>query len=155
MSPPQETSEQRMDLAIKIAEVGISLGQSPFGAAIFDDRGTPIAITHNVVKSNTDPSAHAEVIAIRTACAKLGQANLRGYQLVSTCEPCPMCAATIVFSGIRSIVFGASVEDAKKAGFDELQLASKLIFDEASEPIEVYGGVQIERCVRLFKQSRR
>ncbi|MCC9601743.1 nucleoside deaminase [Stieleria sp. JC731] len=150
-----ERVEDRMLLAIKAAEIGIALGQSPFGAAIFSEDGKPLAIVHNQVKSLVDPSGHAEVIAIRTACAKLGQGDLSGYQLVSTCEPCPMCASTIVFAGIRNVVFGADVSDAKQAGFGLLQIPSKIIFDQLDPPMDIVGGVSAELCRQLFSKNNR
>ncbi|OYP28893.1 nucleoside deaminase [Rhodopirellula sp. MGV] len=148
-----ENAEWRMKFAIQAAEIGIALGQSPFGAAIFSENGDALAIVHNRVKSDIDPSGHAEVIAIRTACAKLGQTSLAGCELVSTCEPCPMCASAIVFSGIRSVVFGASVQDAKRAGFDQLQLPATLIFDECPEMFQLRGGILVNQCVQLFERN--
>lgn len=88
----------------------------PFGAVIVRD-GQVIAADHNHVTSRNDPTAHAEVSAIRQACTKLGTWSLKGCEIYSSCEPCPMCFAAIYWSGITKFYYGCRAEDAAKIGF--------------------------------------
>jgi tRNA(Arg) A34 adenosine deaminase TadA len=141
-----------MEIAVAAARHGIEAGQSPFGAAVFAANGTLIAVENNQVRAQTDPTAHAEVTAIRTACAKIGQKKLPGHWLYSTCEPCPMCAAAIAFAGIRHVAFGASVRDAIEAGYSLLQLPCRRVFNEIEDEMTIEEGVLVDRCVALFEQ---
>jgi len=100
----------------------------PFGAVIVkDDR--VIAEGTNCVTLVNDPTAHAEVIAIRKACAKLGLFELRDCDLYSSCEPCPMCLGAIYWARPARVYFGGTAADASKAGFDD-----SLIYDELRKP---------------------
>lgn len=153
MSDPLNTAsglEHRMQLAIQAAQIGLRIGQSPFGAAIFNPHGNLVVAAHNEVRAHVDPTAHAEVVAIRLACRKVGSKSLKGFWLFATCEPCPMCAAATVFAGIEQVVFGASVADARKAGFGELQEPCGTIFDVSALKPNVYPGVLYDDCVALF-----
>jgi len=139
-----------MRAAIVVAEAGIKQGQSPFGAAIYDAKGEPIVAEHNQVKALQEPTAHAEVAAIRSACEKIGQADLKGFWLFSTCEPCAMCAGAIVLAGIHNVVFGASVEVAKQSGFSTLQFPCRELFDRVGSEFVVYENILAEECRQLF-----
>lgn len=120
-----------IEMAIKIAEDGLAKGHGPFGAVIVKD-GEVLAKAANSVTLNHDPTAHAEVMAIREAANKLGTHNLEGCTIYTSCEPCPMCLGAIYWAGIQKVVFAASREDAAKAGFND-----KFIYDEiALEPPE-------------------
>jgi len=143
-----------MNVAIDSLRLGTSEGQSPFGAAIFRHDGVLVVAEHNQVKRLRDPSAHAEVMAIRAASHALQTSDLSEVCLVSTCEPCPMCTATIILAGIRCVVYGATVQDAIDAGFSELQIPSQPLFDRASFPIELTGEVCREECRELLLQYR-
>lgn len=151
---PEELAE-RMLVAIEMAERGIRADQSPFGAAVFDNKGELVIAEHNRVKELNDPSAHAEVMAIRSTCSHLGRRDLSGYWMFATCEPCPMCSAAIVFAGIRHVVFGASVVDAKAAGYTELQLPSSDTFDRVDDSIILHSGVEAANCRNLFSHRTR
>ncbi|MEM0321432.1 MAG: nucleoside deaminase, partial [Thermoprotei archaeon] len=97
--------------AIRIAQTGVEAGQFPFGAVIA--LGSRIAASaHNSVKASVDPTAHAEIVAIRKACTKLYTTSLEEATLYTTCEPCLMCLSACFWAGIRRIVFGASIADA-------------------------------------------
>lgn len=144
---------RRMEIAVAKAREGIRAGQSPFGAAIFSADGVLIAVAHNQVRDQCDPTAHAEVVAIRSACRKINRKDLHGFSIVSTCEPCPMCAAAIAFAGIREIAFGASVEDAKAAGYSLLQEPCREIFDRAGDEFHLHSELLRERCVELFRAA--
>ncbi|KAJ1288730.1 hypothetical protein BS78_02G110900 [Paspalum vaginatum] len=102
-----------VDEAYRAAECGDG---NPFGAVIV--RGDEeVASCHNLVRKDTDPSAHAEVTAIREACKKLGEINLSDCEIYASCQPCPMCLALIQLSKIKKVVYGAKAEVAAAAGF--------------------------------------
>jgi guanine deaminase len=102
----------------------------PFGTVIVKD-GKVIAEGWNKVTSTNDPTAHAEVTAIRGACATLGSFSLAGCDIYTSCEPCPMCLAAIYWARLDRIFFANSREDAAAIGFDDA-----LIYDEVSKPID-------------------
>ena len=110
--------------AIEIAEEGLVKGGGPFGAVITKD-GTVISECYNRVVLNNDPTAHAEILAIREAAGVTGSFDLHECTLYTTCEPCPMCLGAIYWSGIRKVVYAADRNDAEKAGFSD-----KLIYEE-------------------------
>jgi len=118
-----------MSRAIELAIENVRSGQGgPFGAVIVKD-GKVIAEGANSVTSTNDPTAHAEIVAIRKACAALGQFELRGCELYSSCEPCPMCLGAIYWARPMRVYFGSSAADAAKAGFDD-----SLIYNEIPQP---------------------
>jgi tRNA(Arg) A34 adenosine deaminase TadA len=102
----------------------------PFGAIIVKD-GTIIAEGWNRVTSTNDPTAHAEVTAIRAGCAALRTFSLAGCEIYTSCEPCPMCLAAIYWARLDRIFFANTREDAASIGFDDAQ-----IYEEVSKPIE-------------------
>jgi tRNA(Arg) A34 adenosine deaminase TadA len=102
----------------------------PFGAIVVRD-GKVVAEGWNRVTSTNDPTAHAEVTAIRDACEALGTFSLRGCDIYTSCEPCPMCLAAIYWARLDRIFFANSREDAAAIGFDDA-----LIYAEVSKPIE-------------------
>ena len=102
----------------------------PFGAVIVKD-GKVIAEGWNKVTSTNDPTAHAEVSAIRAACAKLGTFSLAGCDIYTSCEPCPMCLSAIYWARLDRIYFANSRQDAAAIGFDDA-----LIYDEVPKPID-------------------
>ena len=107
-----------MEMAINLSIENIDSGGGPFGAVIVRD-GEVIATGTNRVVPNSDPTAHAEVTAIRNACAKLGTFQLSGCTIYSSCEPCPMCLSAIYWAGINRICYGNTKEDAKAIDFDD------------------------------------
>ena len=104
--------------AIEIALDGIEKGGGPFGAVIAKN-GKIISESNNEVVNCTDPTAHAEILAIRRACTLLGTHDLTGYDLYASCEPCPMCLGAVYWSGIRRVFFASGRGDAAKAGFGD------------------------------------
>jgi guanine deaminase len=98
----------------------------PFGAVIVGPGGQTIAEGCNRVTSANDPTAHAEISAIRAACAALGTFKLEGCTLYTSCEPCPMCLAAAYWARVDGIVYGASRTDAAAAGFDDEFLYEEL-----------------------------
>ena len=108
-----------MEQAIALATENVTSGRGgPFGAVIVRE-GAVIATGANRVTELNDPTAHAEVTAIRNACAKLGTYQLQGCEIYSSCEPCPMCLAAIYWARCEAVYFGATAEDARDAGFDD------------------------------------
>ena len=105
-----------MELAIEEAKIAGRLGEIPVGALVINKNNEIIARGHNLNRSLHDPSAHAEIIAIRRACAKLQTDRLTGYSMYVTLEPCPMCASAIATSRISTLYYGAS--DPKSGGVE-------------------------------------
>ena len=89
----------------------------PFGAVIVDKKGKIISKAKNMVICKHDPTAHAEINAIRTACKKLKTHDLTGFVLYTSCYPCPMCLSAIIWSNIKTVYYGNTKEDADKIGF--------------------------------------
>ncbi|GAA2101247.1 nucleoside deaminase [Streptomyces albiaxialis] len=114
----RESERAWMERAIALATTSATSGGGPFGALIVKD-GRVVADAHNQVTANLDPSAHAEVNAIRAACQELGTFALDGCTLITSCEPCPMCLATSLWARIDRLVFAADRHDAAVAGFDD------------------------------------
>lgn len=115
--------------AIRLARKGMTTGQGgPFGAVIVKD-GQIIGQGCNRVTSTNDPTAHAEVVAIRDACQNLGAFQLEGCTLYASCEPCPMCLGAIYWARPARIVYGAFHFDAASAGFDD-----QFIYDQLAKP---------------------
>jgi len=121
--------KQLLQKAIKIAIEGISQGRGPFGAIITKDDKI-IAEGVNRVTLDADPTAHAEIVAIRTAAKALKTHNLEGCTLYASCEPCPVCLGAIYWARISRVIYAYNRHDAEKAGFSD-----KDIYDEiALEP---------------------
>lgn len=107
-------------LAIDLAKKGMTANEGgPFGAVVVNKDGEIIGQGNNMVTSTNDPTAHAEVVAIRDACNTISSFQLEGCTVYSSCEPCPMCLGAIYWSRPDRIVFASSREDAAKAGFDD------------------------------------
>ncbi len=118
-----------MTRAIQLSIENVLSGQGgPFGAVIVRD-GSIIAEGSNRVTATNDPTAHAEVVAIREACGKLGSFELKDCELYASCEPCPMCLGAIYWARLTRIYFGNSAADASKIGFDD-----SAIYHECAQP---------------------
>ena len=136
--------------AIEVAREGIAAGQSPFGAVIATHAGDVIHKANNTVHSSCDPTAHAEINAIRGACSKLGVIDLRGHVIGTTCEPCPMCAAAIHWAHLDAVVYGATIADARQAGFRELSLSCSTLYSQGESDVTIHAGVLQQQCRALF-----
>jgi guanine deaminase len=124
-----------MQMAIDLAVENVNTGQGgPFGAVIVR-AGEVIATGVNRVTTNHDPTAHAEICAIREACARLGDFQLVGCTMYTSCEPCPMCLAAIYWARCESIFFGATAAEAADAGFDDAFLYDELKRSHADRTI--------------------
>jgi len=107
-----------MARAIELAKEGVKKCGGPFGAVVVRN-GKVVAEAYNEVTSSNDPTAHAEVLAIRRACKKLKTFDLSGCEIYSSCEPCPMCLGAIYWARIKKLFYSATREDAHNAGFDD------------------------------------
>ena len=123
-----QSDEYFMQMAINLSIENVANGGGPFGAVIVRN-GEVIATGVNRVTANNDPTAHAEVSAIREACAKLGNFKLEGCTIYTSCEPCPMCLSAIYWAGISKIFYGNTKADAKAINFDD-----SFIYDEIALP---------------------
>ena len=103
-------SKEFMKLALQRAREGMAQGLSPYGACLVKE-GEVIACVHNVTRATMDPTAHAEIHALRDGCVKLQSLDLTGCEIYATCEPCPMCFTACHNAKVSSIVYGASLED--------------------------------------------
>ncbi len=120
--------------AVEIAAAGIENGGGPFGAVIVKD-GKIISECFNRVALDNDPTAHAEILAVREAAKTVGSFNLDGCTLYTTCEPCPMCLGAIYWSGIRKVVYASDRNDAEKAGFSDKMIYQEINLDPADRVI--------------------
>lgn len=118
------TKEELMRKAIELSIENVANGGGPFGAVIAKD-GEIIATGVNRVTSSCDPTAHAEVSAIRNAATTLGTFNLSGCEIYTSCEPCPMCLGAIYWARLDKMYYGNNKTDAKQIGFDD-----SFIYDE-------------------------
>lgn len=142
-----------MQAAIAEAADGLAAGEGgPFGAVVVRD-GVVIAGGHNQVVGLNDPSAHAEVQAIRAACRALGTFDLSGCEIYATCEPCPMCFAAIHWARLGRVVFGASRGDAAAIGFDDAAIYDVLA-GERAPAFAVTPGLEAQACLDLMRAWR-
>jgi len=114
--------------AVEIAGSGINNGGGPFGAVITKE-GKVIAGSNNRVVLDSDPTAHAEILAIREAARLTGTHILDGCVLYASCEPCPMCLGAIYWSGIKRVVYASDRHDAAAAGFDDEFIYNEISLD--------------------------
>lgn len=121
---------------LAMAMDGIEAGHGPFAALVVRD-GKVIGKGHNRVTLNNDPTAHAELEAIREACRQTGDFSLEGATLYVSCEPCPMCLAAAYWAHIERVVYAASSEDAAKAGFDDLFVREELVKPSAERRLSL------------------
>ncbi len=115
-----------MEEAIRLARINMEQDHGgPFGCVIVKD-GSIIASAHNEVLSTNDPTAHAEMVAIRRACQQLGHHQLQGCEIYTSCEPCPMCLGAIYWSRPDRVYYAATQKDAAGAGFDDAYIYSQM-----------------------------
>ena len=136
-----------MALALAEAEAAAGRGEVPIGAVITGPDGALLAVAGNRTRELNDPTAHAEMLAIREACAKLGSERLTGCDLYVTLEPCPMCAAAVSFARIRRLYYGAP--DPKGGGVEH----GARVFSQQTchHAPEIYAGLDEERAAALLK----
>jgi tRNA(Arg) A34 adenosine deaminase TadA len=144
------TDDHWMRLAIADTRAGIIQGQGPFGACIVR-AGRLVVVAHNITHATGDPTAHAEVTAIRNACTAVGTLDLRGCTLYSTCEPCPMCFAAGHWADLDQIIYGAGINDAVAFGFRELVIPAADMARLGGSRIRLRGGVCRDEAIELFR----
>jgi len=143
-----------MDLALVEAERARDLGEVPIGAVVVDSGGEVLARAGNRTLGLHDPTAHAELLAIRAACAKLGSERLSGCDLYVTLEPCAMCAAAISFARIRRLYFGAG--DPKGGAIEHgPRFFAQPTCHHAPEVVGGMGETKAATLLRVFFASRR
>ena len=137
-----------MGLAIEEAEKAYALAEVPVGAVLVDAAGRVLGRAHNLPVASGDPTAHAEILDIRTASASLGNYRLPGAALYVTLEPCPMCVGAMLHARVRRLVFGAWDPRSGAAGsvVDLTRVAS------FNHYIEVTGGVRADECSVILKK---
>jgi tRNA(adenine34) deaminase len=138
---------EMMRVALEQARKAVASGDIPVGAAIFNASGELISTGHNERELHNDPTAHAEVVAIRRAAEKLGDWHLTDHTLVVTLEPCAMCAGAIAQSRLQTVVFGAWDEKAGAVG----SMWDLLRDPRSTFRTEVRAGVLVDECAELIK----
>lgn len=143
------THEELLRTAIELSVRNVAEGGGPFGAVIARN-GEIIATGVNRVTPNHDPTAHAEVSAIREACSRLKTFDLSGCDIYTSCEPCPMCLGAIYWAHLDRMFYGNTKTDAKNIGFDD-----SFIYDELELPKEkrrlVYKNMLQEEAIKAFE----
>ncbi|MBU0761481.1 MAG: nucleoside deaminase [Candidatus Altiarchaeota archaeon] len=143
-----------MKLAIEKARDGIKRGQTPFGAAIARKNKSGgydvISVEHNEVWDKTDITEHAEINAIRKACARLGKVKLTNCIIASTTEPCPMCFSAIHWAGVKEIYYGTNISDAQKAKFSELTISNQQMKKLGKSPVKIHPDYMRKEAEKLF-----
>ncbi len=133
-----------MQMAIDLSVENVDNGGGPFGAVIVSPEGEVIATGVNRVTANNDPTAHAEVSAIRAACQKVHDFKLHGCTVYSSCEPCPMCLSALYWAGVKRICFGNTKADAKAIDFDD-----QFIYDQ----IELSREARSIKCDHFMRDQ--
>ncbi len=136
-----------MDFALQEARAAATRGEVPVGAVVVGPDGAVLARAGNRTRELDDPTAHAEVLAIRAACAAIGSERLTGHDLYVTLEPCPMCAGAISFARIRRLYYGAG--DPKSGG--TAHGARVFAHKQCHHAPEVYDGIAADEAESLLK----
>jgi tRNA(Arg) A34 adenosine deaminase TadA len=132
--------------AIRLSIEKMEAGEGgPFGAVVVRD-GEIVGRGWNRVTSTNDPTAHAEIVAIRDACARLNTFSLAGCEIHTSCEPCPMCLAAIYWARLDRIFYAATCEDATLAGFDDRPFYRELTLPPGSRSIPMIQDLREEAC---------
>lgn len=143
-----------MKIAKDIAKNGMTNNEGgPFGAVIVDKTGNIIAKGHNQVLKNNDPTAHAEVMAIRNACQILNTYDLSDYILYTSCEPCPMCLSAIIWANIKEIYYACNKNDAAEIGFRDDMIYEYLKGN--NKDLITLKQIDRDDCIELFEEYKK
>lgn len=138
--------------AINEARRTMTLGYGgPFGAAVVNKHGHIISVASNTVLRDHDPTAHAEINAIRLACAYLGTHDLSDCELYTTAQPCPMCLSATIWANIKKIHYGCTAEDAEAIGFRDQYIYDFIEGNCKDSDVAEMDVVEHDRCLELFK----
>ena len=127
----------------------------PFGAVITDENDKIISIASNTVLASKDPTAHAEINAIRLACQKLNKHDLEGCKLYTTCYPCPMCMGAIIWANIKEVYYGCNSIDAAKIGFKDDYIYEYIKNGCNNEKVLKLKQEGREECIKLFEEYKK
>jgi tRNA(Arg) A34 adenosine deaminase TadA len=141
--------EAMMHLALDEAQISLKEGNKGYGAVVALGQRI-LSRAHDTAVTQRDPSLHAEVNAVRQAVRVLGDANLSGAILFSTCEPCPMCSSLAVWANLTAIVYGASIDETARLGKMRIRVNAVDIVEKSPVMIEVIGGVLRKECLALY-----
>ena len=140
-----------MEIAKLNAEKGMKKQEGgPFGAVIIDLDGNVISTGNNKVFANNDPTAHAEIVAIRRACEKLKKYDLSDYILYTSCEPCPMCLSAAIWANIKKIYYGCTKEDANSIGFRD-DIIYDFLKGENKSLVDL-ENIDRDECIKVFEK---
>ncbi|MFQ5914798.1 MAG: nucleoside deaminase [Nitrospinota bacterium] len=143
--------EKFMALAIEEALAGARAGEQPYGAVVVR-AGEVVVRTHSLANSSLDPTAHAEVTAVRKAAAKLRTPVLKDCTLYASCEPCPMCCGAILFAAIGTLVIGAPSDEQMRAfGRPKRTYTAEKLAESMNVKLEVIRGVLERDAVNVFE----
>lgn len=142
-----------MEIAKKSAKQGFKSNEGgPFGAVIVDANENIISTGNNKVLKNNDPTAHAEIVAIRNACKKLQTYDLSNYILYTSCEPCPMCLSAIIWANIKNVYYACTKEDAGNIGFRDDIIYKYL--EGKNEKLINLKQIDRDECIELFEEYK-
>ena len=136
--------------AIELSMISLKEDGGPFGCVIVKNNEI-ISEGFNEVTNMNDPTAHAEIVAIRNACNKLNTFNLKGTQMFTSCEPCPMCLSAIYWSHIDKIYYGNNRKDAAKIGFDDSYIYDELSLDLNKRKIPL-EQINEKEAIKAFEE---
>ncbi|MDN4172393.1 nucleoside deaminase [Nocardioides sp. SOB77] len=143
------TDQTWLDRAVDLAVENVAAGGGPFGALVVRE-GVVVAEGTNRVTPDLDPTAHAEVVAIRRACAQLRDFSLAGCTLFTSCEPCPLCVSASLWARLDRVVYAADRDDAARGGFDDRAFYDLMGADRATWPMAV-AAVPVEHRFAPFE----
>lgn len=143
-----------MKIAKENADKGISKNEGgPFGAVIVDKQGNVIANGNNKVLLEKDPTAHAEITAIREACKKINTYDLSDYILYTSCEPCPMCLSAMIWANINEVYYGCTKEDAAEIGFRDEAIYN--FIKGKDKTLLNLKQIDREECIKTFEEYKK
>jgi len=147
----KKSDRELLRRAVEIAIEGIHKGGGPFGAVVTRD-GEIISEAYNEVVYISDPTAHAEILAIRKACEQTGSHILQDCTLYASCEPCPMCLGAIYWAGIKKVIYAADRLDADKAGFGDKFFYEEMLKDPEKRNLKFrrISGIDGKEAFRIW-----
>lgn len=141
--------EEFMRLAIEKAREGVAKGQWPYGACVVKG-DEMVSCAHNVSRATLDPTAHAEIEALREACINLKSPDLTGCEIYATSEPCPMCFTACHHAGVSTIIYAANAADSPTTGRRRRVVPSSQMKEILDSPIQIVGGLLRAEAIQLF-----